>query len=289
MDVPGRQTVEWSRGVERTTTCAMACSIVSAIASIATELVLLSACADTISVSHELGAALGGELLALLYRIFLLGTCRSPWEHFAPIALGLSINFAVLVVAANAFNGPYASFGFLEAALIFSQLLFLALNVSYCFNLHLLRMVAPPDGGDSSHAAAQAGAAIVKVKSADLTCVICLSDMAPGEEVSQMPCGHCFHIECFGQWCARLPASQLQRRCPYRCAPPGKGLAGSGRHLLSQLQEARWGSGDRSLVPPPGSPSVGDQGSIESGAEGSADDADEEVVVSRNEIRTVII
>mmetsp|Transcript_33480 Transcript_33480/g.106140 ORF Transcript_33480/g.106140 Transcript_33480/m.106140 type:complete len:299 (+) Transcript_33480:54-950(+) len=44
------------------------------------------------------------------------------------------------------------------------------------------------------------------------TCVVCLEDFAPEEDVSQLPCGHVFHPTCAHKWIRE------DWRCPFRCS-----------------------------------------------------------------------
>jgi len=48
----------------------------------------------------------------------------------------------------------------------------------------------------------------------DSNCAICLSEVEVGEVVAQLPCGHCFHEACIGNWLATGGI------CPMRCPPP---------------------------------------------------------------------
>lgn len=45
----------------------------------------------------------------------------------------------------------------------------------------------------------------------DPTCIICLSDFKPEDEILQLPCDHTFHTECITKWLSR------SRHCPLRC------------------------------------------------------------------------
>eukprot|EP00415_Alexandrium_ostenfeldii_P004323 UN4323 len=47
----------------------------------------------------------------------------------------------------------------------------------------------------------------------DPTCIICLSDFKPEDEILQLPCNHTFHTECITKWLSR------SRHCPLRCPP----------------------------------------------------------------------
>jgi hypothetical protein len=54
-------------------------------------------------------------------------------------------------------------------------------------------------------------------------CVICLSELMPGDRACALPCEHVFHEECIGRWFAEQPS------CPMRCSsiPRLRGAAGS--------------------------------------------------------------
>jgi len=47
----------------------------------------------------------------------------------------------------------------------------------------------------------------------DPTCIICLSDFKPEDDILQLPCDHTFHTECISKWLSR------SRHCPLRCPP----------------------------------------------------------------------
>mmetsp|Transcript_133568 Transcript_133568/g.415342 ORF Transcript_133568/g.415342 Transcript_133568/m.415342 type:complete len:338 (-) Transcript_133568:34-1047(-) len=47
----------------------------------------------------------------------------------------------------------------------------------------------------------------------DPTCIICLSDFKPEDDILQLPCEHTFHTECITKWLSR------SRHCPLRCPP----------------------------------------------------------------------
>lgn len=47
--------------------------------------------------------------------------------------------------------------------------------------------------------------------STPLSCTICLEEFGAAENVSQLPCGHCFHTACINKWVLE------DWRCPFRC------------------------------------------------------------------------
>merc|ERR1712129_12519 len=63
------------------------------------------------------------------------------------------------------------------------------------------------------------GSTFINAKSLEETCQICLEELAEGEEVANLPCGHIFHRSCVERW------FQVRNTCPMRCesaqaAPP---------------------------------------------------------------------
>lgn len=58
------------------------------------------------------------------------------------------------------------------------------------------------------------------------TCTVCLAEMEPGDTVSELGCGHCFHADCIDQWL------RLGKRCPMRCKVCNPDL------LLNEIVEA---------------------------------------------------
>ena len=49
------------------------------------------------------------------------------------------------------------------------------------------------------------------------SCVVCLEEFALGEELPEMPCGHCIHQPCLQDWLSHRRACPI---CQARCAPP---------------------------------------------------------------------
>jgi RING-like zinc finger len=40
-------------------------------------------------------------------------------------------------------------------------------------------------------------------KGGDVECAICMIDFVPGEPIRYLPCMHCYHVDCIGDWLLR--------------------------------------------------------------------------------------
>jgi len=56
------------------------------------------------------------------------------------------------------------------------------------------------------------------------TCVVCLLEFEPGEELGQLPCGHTFHRSCIENWLG------VREQCPMRC--PGHAIGAQSQQNL---------------------------------------------------------
>jgi len=109
-------------------------------------------------------------------------------------------------------------------------IILLVANIILCFvdTLTLIMMLAVKNGEELAEQAAELPENAVRPRPVkmgnavedededaaakfDPTCIICLSDFGPEDEIVQLPCSHAFHTECIGKWLSR------SRHCPLRC------------------------------------------------------------------------
>jgi len=68
------------------------------------------------------------------------------------------------------------------------------------------------------------------------SCSICFADVAEGQKVGQLPCGHAFHATCIRQWLA------LKDSCPMRCSGPRAATIGAVGGAAAATVEASLGA-----------------------------------------------
>ena len=56
-----------------------------------------------------------------------------------------------------------------------------------------------------------------RLEERDSTCIVCFSELAVGDRVRSLPCGHTFHTECVDGWW-RAPRGPMEAKCP-TCKP----------------------------------------------------------------------
>ena len=52
-----------------------------------------------------------------------------------------------------------------------------------------------------------------RLEERDSTCIVCFSELAVGDRVRSLPCGHTFHTECVDGWW-RAPRGPMEAKCP---------------------------------------------------------------------------